>query len=623
MKCLFKSLTAGLRVPRLAFKNLGRGGRSVLALGGILIAAAPHATAAAGDLDPSFGTVGKVRTPIDPVSGETLYSLAIQPDGKIVAAGFGPSSTGGVAVARYNSDGTLDSGFGTTGIVTVDLLAFSGAHAVSLQTDGKIVIAGQASDGTLTRFGLARFNSDGTLDTSFGPAGDGGSTLSVEPYAMYATSLVIQPDGRLIAAGMIEHGGEPAGPAKDFVLVRYTADGLNDTTFGSSGTSAVSTDFSTHDDIANAVALQADGKILAVGTAEATLSTSSQDFALARYNADGSLDASFGAGGKVVTDFEGGSDEGRGVVILADGKILVGGVMTRFSGSARAFALARYNPDGSLDLSFGSGGKVSTSFPAGPSAGHALVVQADGKILLAGTVVTSDYNTAWGLARYNADGSLDATFDTDGLVVTNFDTGVDIAHAIAIQADGKIVAGGMGYADEYYPGTPGAIGWDFTLARYLGDPEPPHTVDFYLHGRETPDTAGGYTMNQSAAQPSGDTLQLWKNIRWLSEPPLTGTFLPGATATVTLPRLAGRSATATLQLSATQLNGTGDVVLGQTTQVLGNSGANVVTVPLSGTPITLTNQRLKLSVVTSPGVNLKLEPNQPPTLEVTEFVGTP
>ena len=626
MKRSFPTPAAGRRAPRDFFKTPVRTvSAAIFALGALMFATAPRVEAAAGELDPSFGTVGKVRTPIHPVSGETLYSLALQPDGKIVAAGFGPSGSGGVAVVRYNPDGTLDTSFGAsaTGIVTVELLSFSGARAVSLQSDGKIVVAGQASDGSLSRFGLARFNSDGTLDTAFGASGDGRSAVSVEPYAMYATSLAILPDGRLIAAGQIDHGGEPVGPAKDFALVRYTANGVNDPTFGSTGTSAVSTDFSTHDDIANAVAIQPDCKIIAVGAAEAAISTSSQNFALARYHADGSPDITFGAGGKVTTDFEGDSDEARSVVLLPDGKILVGGVMTRSSGLARSFALARYLANGSLDPAFGVGGKVTTTFPAGSSLGRALAVQADGKIVLVGSVVTSDYNTVWGVARYLADGTLDLSFDTDGLVLTNFDTGVDIAHAIAIQPDGKIVAGGMGYADEYYPGTPGAIGWDFTLARYLGDPEPPHAVAFYLHGRETAGTAGGFSMNLSPAQPSGNTLQLGKNVNWLSEPPLTGTLQSGATATVTLPRLTGRSATATFQVSATELDGSSEIVLCQTTQLLGASGVNVVTIPLSAAPIELTDQRLKLSVTAPPGVNLKIEAGQAPTLEITPFTGTP
>ena len=749
MKRSFQTSAAGLRVPRVARAGLGRGHRPALALGCLLLCTAPGAQAAAGALDPSFGTAGKVRTPLDPVSGETLYSLAVQPDGKIVAAGFGPAGAG-MAVTRYNPDGTLDPSFGGTGIVTLNLLSFSGAHAVSVQPDGKIVVAGQASDGILARFGLARFNPDGALDSTFGPGGDGRMTASAAPYSMYATALAIQPDGRLVAAGQIDHGGEPAGPAKDFAVVRYTANGLLDTSFGSAGTGAVTTDFSTHDDVANALALQPDGKILAAGAADAALGSSSKNFALARYLPDGSPDTSFGAGGKVVTDFEGDSDEAHGVVVLPDGNILVGGAMTHPGGSGRAFALARYHADGSPDLSFGSGGKVTTVFPAGPSAANALAVQTNGKILLAGTVVTSDYNTAWGLARYLADGSPDISFGTDGLVVTNFDTGVDIAQALVIQADGKIVAGGMGYADEYYPGTPGATGWDFTLARYLGDalpadlvltkvatpspaiaggtltytltvtnqgpgeatdlvladtlpptlsplsltatgggvadasgdgtltvewssiaaggsetatlvatvdpavsdgatisntafvetasPDPntannlataetvvqaPHTVVFYLHGGETPGTAGGYTMDLSSVQASGDTLQLWKNVRWFSSPALTGTFLPGATAKVTLPRLTGRGASATFYLKATQPDGSGAVALGQTTQVLGTSGANTVTIPLSAAPVTLVSRRLELSVATSPGVNLKIERAQAPALEVTHFAGTP
>lgn len=736
----FFRLSIGLYVVRLGL---------VTVLGLLMVGLTPRVEAAAGALDPTFGSLGKVRTPLDPVSGETLYSIAIQADGKIVAAGFGPSGGGGVGIVRYNSDGSLDSSFGSGGIVMMDLLLFSGAHAVTVLGDGKIVIAGQASDGTLSRFGLARLNPDGTPDSTFGPSGDGRSVASVVPYSMYTTSLSVQTDGGLIAAGRIDHGGEPVGPAQDFGLVRYTTNGLNDMTFGPAATSVVSTDFFSHNDLANAVALQADGKIVAAGVASTTGSASSNDFALARYLSNGSLDAAFGAGGKVITDFELAGDEVRDAVILSDGKILAGGVATHGgSGGVRAFALARYHVDGSLDGAFGIGGKTTTDFAAGPSLAEALAVQSDGKIILAGTVVNSDYGTAWALARYHSDGSLDPSFGTAGKVVTDFYSGVDIAHTVAIQTDGKIVAGGMGYADEYYPGTPGAIGWDFTLARYLGDPLPadvvltkmgtpspvaaggtltytltitnhgpgdandvvvadalppevsstsisatgggvidttsgtltvewpslaagdtetvtiitavdaevvdgtvitntalveassldpnttnnhaafettimtPHAVTLYLHGKETARTAGRLTMNFSSTISSKETIQLWKDA-WLSAPDFTGTFQSGATATLTLSKVIGRSAGATFRLSATDLAGNNEVLLGEASQVIGASTSpDIITIPIAA-PVTLTDQRIKLSVTTASGVNLKLEPNTLAWLELTAFVGSP
>jgi uncharacterized delta-60 repeat protein len=172
----------------------------VLALAG----GQPNLHAAAGDLDPTFGIAGKVRTPIDPVSGESLYAVAIQPDGKIVSAGFGPSPTNGMALTRHNPDGTLDATFGTGGIVQATLLTFSGAHALVILPDGRLLTAGQASNGTLTRFALAQFTPTGALDPTFGPTADGRSMNAVTSYHTFATALTRLADGRIVAAGMAD-----------------------------------------------------------------------------------------------------------------------------------------------------------------------------------------------------------------------------------------------------------------------------------------------------------------------------------------------------------------------------------------------------------------------------------
>src|SRR5439155_1647217 len=221
------------------------------------------------------------------------------------------------------------------------------------------------------------------------------------------------------------------GTLRRFALARYNADGTLDPSFGGGG--RVLTNFAGRDE-ASALALQSDGKIVVAGFSGAG---GRQDFAVARYNPDGSLDPSFGSGGRVLTDF-GGDDEAAALALQSDGKIVVTGFSFSDAGGSD-IALARYNPDGTLDASFGSGGRVLTDF--GLASG--LVLQSDGRIVVAG---------GGSLARYTPDGSLDPSFGAGGRVLTDFD-----AFALALQADGKIVVAGEGSV---------GFGNDTALARY-------------------------------------------------------------------------------------------------------------------------------------------------------------
>ena len=184
------------------------------------------------------------------------------------------------------------------------------------------------------------------------------------------------------------------------------------------------------------MAIQADGKIVVVGTAGRA------KFALARYNSDGTLDASFGVNGKVMTDFTHGGRLAYGVAIQADGRIVVVGQRGPTATEVRTkFALARYNSDGTLDATFGGDGKVMTGFTSGCDRANGVAIQADGKIVAVGTA-RADLRHKFALARYNSDGTLDATFGGDGKVMTDFTAGWDGASGVAIQADGRIVAAG-------------------------------------------------------------------------------------------------------------------------------------------------------------------------------------
>jgi uncharacterized delta-60 repeat protein len=274
----------------------------------------------------------------------------------------------------------------------------------------------------------------GDLDTTFGT---GGKVITDFPETDdEAFAVAIQPDGKIVVAGPTVVDG-----AVDFGLARYKLDGSLDVSFGTGG--KVTTDFSGSQSIATAVAIQRDGKIVVAGLTDAG---GVPDFALARYNPDGSLDPTFGTGGQVTTDFSGGNDQAFGVAIQSDGKIVVAGVATI------DFALVRYNPDGSLDTRFGTGGKVTTDFSGDSDHAHGVAIQPDGKIVVAGTAGFAEF----ALARYNTDGTLDTGFRTDGKLTTDFSGGIEQAHGVAIQPDGKIVVVGV-------------AGEDFALARYNGD----------------------------------------------------------------------------------------------------------------------------------------------------------
>ena len=401
-----------------------------------------------GTLDTGFSGDGKQTTDFGGSDGAA--DVALQGDGKMIVVGGTESGGGDFALARYNPNGTLDTSFSGDGKQTTDFGEGSGATGVAIQGNGKIVVVGSTfgpmgSGG----FALARYNPNGSLDTSF--AGDGKQGVSFLTGAE-ANGVAIQGDGKIVVVGTgvdnIDGGSEGA-------IARYNPDGTLDTSF--SGDGKQTTDFGLGEGAqATGLAIQGDGKIVIVGSAGAT--NISQDFALARYNADGSLDTSFSGDGTQTTDL-GGTNVASGVAIQGDGKIVaVGEAEPGTSGDD--FALARYNPNGSLDTTFSSDGKQTTDFGFGADdAANGIAVQGDGKIVAVGLASGGATGTDFALARYNPDGSLDTTFSGDGKRRTSFG-GDDEANGVALQADGRIVAvgGGLGFDETS----------DFALARFLG-----------------------------------------------------------------------------------------------------------------------------------------------------------
>lgn len=429
---------------------------TVLALAGFVQAA----RAADGELDPTFGSGGKVLTDL---SGgvDSLNEIALQPDGKIVAAGFYRLSNGNahIELARYNSDGSLDSTFGTGGKVTTIVSTFGEtANDVVIQPDGKIVIVGSVKTPVSgdPAFLAIRYNSNGSLDKSFG---SGGIVITnIGDNADRAETLVLQPDGKIIAAG--EMGiFRPPGEERntDIAIVRYNTDGSLDASFGTNGKTisdfGPSPEYYAED--ANDIILLSDGKFIIVGDSDGS---GYYDFLIARYNADGTLDTSFGTGGRTKTDLGDGYQDGASTAALQrDGKIVSVGAALPNSFDLD-FSLIRYNPNGSLDTTFGTNGKVVFGLESLHDEELSdVAIQSDGKILAAGDSNSAN-NSGFLLWRFNLNGTRDTSFGNNGMIRTTFGSNAAFTTSLLLQPDAKILVAGL---------TPLFQSTDFALARYL------------------------------------------------------------------------------------------------------------------------------------------------------------
>ncbi len=342
----------------------------------------------------------------------------------------------------------LDNNFDFDGKVTTNFVGKEDfCRGVAIQIDGKIVCAGRMmNNSNINDFAVARYNVGGSLDSNFGVGGK--VTTDFNGGEDEGWDVAVQSDGKGVVIGSTFSGAN-----YDFGIARYNPDGTPDAAFGTNG--KVTTDFSGDSDEAYDVIVQSDGKIIVVGVSFVG-NPAEGDFALVRYNSNGTLDSTFGSGGKVTTDFAGDLDEAWSVELQPDQKIIVAG--RRLDGN-RDIAVARYNPDGSLDNSFSSDGKVTTDFVVNEDEAFDVAIQTDGKILVAGGS-DSGFSYDFALVRYNSDGSLDTNFSFDGKVTTDFAGDFDEAIAIALQADGKIIAAGASSI--------GAIS-DFALTRYHAD----------------------------------------------------------------------------------------------------------------------------------------------------------
>jgi uncharacterized delta-60 repeat protein len=384
-----------------------------------------------GDLDPTYGTGGKVRTEFNATAN--MGGAALQTDGKTVVAGIA-GTTDPYMVLRYTSDGTLDPTFGSlNGRQPSPFIVFS--RAVAIQPDGKIIVGGVGQGNLPFSVALFRLNSGGTTDTSFG---SGGLVTVNFPAESSVYDIVVLPDGKILVCGEVFLDNS-------FLLIRLNPNGTLDTSFGNGGT--VRAKMGPTNPLiggARAIAIQPDQKIVAVGFAE-------DSWAIARFHPNGQLDESFSNDGKILFNFGIGTEEAADVVVQPDGKIVVAGWR-----SGPAAVIARLNSDGSIDDTFGSGGNGIVQPMVATSRATSLALDASGKILVAGDIFQSPQND-FTLMRLNADGSKDTSFAGSGIVFTDF--GVeDRAEELLQQPDGKVLVAGHSVNSGS-----GA----FVLARYL------------------------------------------------------------------------------------------------------------------------------------------------------------
>lgn len=433
------SAPAGGALLRLGVSDVMRSGWRLVCVGAALAAAillAGPAGTAPGGSAPASGARGSVISAGSQDGQDYALTVAIQRDGKIVAAGESIGgcaegsciSWGGVALARYRPNGRLDTSFGRAGRVLTELGEDDAAFAVAVQADGRIVVAGGGGWSGVT---LIRYTRGGRLDSRFGNGGIAQPALRDE-CGEWARALAIQRDGKIVVAGECLANEEEWQKG---LLARYTPQGRVDRAFGDGG--SVLTSFGPGENTsARGVAIQADGRIVIGGASEAVLGEN-QGFALARYMPDGQLDASFGSAGTVL-DVPGAA---FALALQPDGKIVAAGA-----------GVARYAPHGSPDSSFGGDGKVPTDLGV-----SGVVIQTDGKIVVAGSIARGR-RTDVAVRRYLSDGTPDAEFGSGGRVITDFGAFWDSAREVALQSDGRIVVAGTS--------EPSVLASAFALARY-------------------------------------------------------------------------------------------------------------------------------------------------------------
>ncbi|HEX6125097.1 MAG TPA: FG-GAP-like repeat-containing protein [Pyrinomonadaceae bacterium] len=413
-----------------------------------------HTPAASADVDRTFGTNGKTLTTMG-VGPAEIQKVLVQTDGRIITVGYAQNAGSAVrqfALARYTVNGVLDTTFGTGGRVFTTIAGGNAyAYDAAIQANGRIVVGGMLDTGSRRSSVIARYNSNGTLDTSF--SGDGVLVYNYDATSSdHVTSVVMQPDGKILAAShsIIEIGGSPV---YSFFISRLHSGSAFDTTFN--GTGKTLGEFGNFTTGNVKIGLQPDGKIVAAGPGG---NGSNIDFAAIRFNANGGFDATFGNGGRVYTNFNG-NDVARSLAMLPDGRFVIAG----YNGSSgdTSLMLVRYTAAGGMDTTFGFAGFVSHNVTDLNDTVESVTVQPDGETVVLGRAGATLTNNDFVIVRYRVNGLFDTTFGTGGIKTLSFGSGDDLGYSIAVQPNGRIIAAGSGKTAQNGVAS-------FAVARLLG-----------------------------------------------------------------------------------------------------------------------------------------------------------
>jgi uncharacterized delta-60 repeat protein len=386
-----------------------------------------------GTLDTTFSSDGKLLTDIVQSNDEFVTDIEYQADGKVLV--LGQSNYGSTAIARYTTDGSLDASFGTAGTLIIESDVF---YSMAVDSLNRIVLAGN----TL----IARLNADGSPDMSFGTEGR-------QSVGMFVTDsgagLVVDNLGRIIMSGYSHGPGQ-----RDFAVIRLDSDGWLDTTFGD-GRQTV--DFNSGDDYGNSVAVDSIGRILISGVTYQA--ATGADFAVARLNADGSLDTTFGVDGKQIFDFGNTEDTVRQVIVDDTDRIVVVGDTNQTTTGAD-FAVVRLTDDGQLDATFGAGGALTIDFGSPSDHANGLAVDEAGRIVVVGATTSEVTKDDIAVVRLNDDGTLDTGFGEDGKQTVDSDQSWETGVGVIVDNSGRIVIAGHAWS--------WSTGFDFALVRLIG-----------------------------------------------------------------------------------------------------------------------------------------------------------
>lgn len=398
------------------------------------------ATAQDGNLDPSFNNNGLSIVKNAGGRGDLTTNMLITSNGKSIQVGNATTdSNTHYLLIRRNGNGTLDRKFGNDGIVLADFDGKDGnAYSAVELPDGKYMLAGNVLKGNFSKYSmtLMRFNKNGSVDSAFHT--NGHALYSIGDGNDYPNALMLQPDGKLVAAGYTSYLGQDV-----FFAARILPDGSADTSFGNKGKTLIP--FQSLTVFGNNATLQDDGKILITGSVQNA--DYEFDFATVRLNSDGTIDKTFGKNGKVITDFGGNNDFAYGIITQPDKKIIVAGYYS--TGTKANAGIIRYNIDGSPDASFGNKGKVSGSASDANINCFSVALQPDNKIVAGATAnYFSGAKSDYALFRFTTDGKIDSSFGTNGVVFTAVSKGFDGLTTVHVNSDGKILAAGNSQNNE-------------------------------------------------------------------------------------------------------------------------------------------------------------------------------